>query len=58
MKERYYFRWRGRITRDVGTLWIDAYSEAEARRIFDTQNPTRQIVSCMCSVPLPQVKSE
>lgn len=58
MTHRFYFRWNGRITRDCGTISIEAHNEAQARLKFEREYPTRQIVSCMCSVPVTEVKTE
>ena len=38
-------RWRGRITRDVGTERERAMTEAEARILFQDRYPMREIIA-------------
>lgn len=50
-------RWRGIITRDVGTDCIFADSEDHAREIFKKDYPMREVVSIGAPVKMVPVKS-
>lgn len=58
MKKRFYFRWRGTLTRDVGTTHVDAATEELARALFKSQHPYRVIVAMYASVDMPTVTSK
>jgi hypothetical protein len=43
--KRYLIEWRGTITRDVGTVTVEAEDRDHAREVFATYYPTYRIES-------------
>lgn len=56
--KKFYLRWAGVITRDVGSGSIEAENEAEARQKWAVEHPYRRIDAITGWIELATVKSE